>query len=78
METSFVSIADFRHRLNVDDRTAMHAQELERVEPSLQRCQRRSHEMAAAARVDPHVVVLGLDPNELCGLDDDGSVALPE
>jgi hypothetical protein len=54
--------ADFRNGSDVDDRAAMDASKLMRVKPRFKRQEGLSDPMGILSRVDPDVVVCGLDP----------------
>ena len=69
---------DLAHVVDVDDGGAVHAHEALRVQPPLERGERRAHHVAPVPRVHQHVVVLGLDPDHVAHVDDDRMVVLPE
>jgi hypothetical protein len=60
-------VLPFADLLPIDDRVAVDAEEHRRIEPLLERRQGHVHEMPAGGRVDPHVIVLRLDPDNLVG-----------
>src|SRR6185503_108176 len=69
-------VSDLTNVIEIDDSGAMNAQERTRVEAFVERCQRGAQHVPTACGVHHHVIVLGLDPDDLGNVENDGSTAV--